>query len=108
MQLTILYFLSRRYFKCYPEHQNAFKPFKDVPLDELRRNKRFQAHCVGIVSTLNEAFNALDDPELMRAYLNVSGERHAKRGQGRKEFDVNYFALLLFRIGIKNKCNNYI
>ncbi|XP_066583874.1 globin isoform X1 [Prorops nasuta] len=74
------------YFKEYPEHQKAFPLFRDKPLEELANSKKFQAHCQSIMSTLSNALDALDDVELMDATLQLTGERHGKRGQRKQQF----------------------
>ncbi|KAG7189407.1 hypothetical protein KM043_017112 [Ampulex compressa] len=75
-----------RYFEKHPKYQQEFDAFKSIPLNELPRNRKFQAHCQSIIVTLSNAFDALDDVPLMEATLLLVGERHGKRGQGRQEF----------------------
>lgn len=77
------------YFKRFPQHHRAFPPFKDIPADDLLDNKKFHAHCQGIMSTLNDAIDALDDIDLVDAILHTTGKRHGRRGQGRQEFIVS-------------------
>lgn len=74
------------YFRRYPQYHQAFPAFKHVPVDELADNKKFQAHCQNIMSTLSNAIDALDDADLMDAILHSTGERHGRRGQGTQEF----------------------
>ncbi|KAL0128636.1 hypothetical protein PUN28_003787 [Cardiocondyla obscurior] len=75
------------YFKEYPDDQKQFKSFKDVPLDELSKNKRFQAHAVNIVATLGKVIEQMHDPELMEASLINLTEKHKNRGQTQKQFE---------------------
>ncbi|XP_076299292.1 globin-like [Lasioglossum baleicum] len=70
----------------YPEYQQYFEPFKDIPVTELPANKRFQAHCAGIIAALNTVIDSLHDPGLMEASLISLAERHKKRGQKKEEF----------------------
>lgn len=84
------------YFKQYPQYHKVFPAFKDIPVDELPTNKKFQAHCQFIVSTLNNAFDAMDNIDLMAAILYSTGERHGRRGQSRQEFIVSLFQYFLF------------
>ncbi|KAG7189408.1 hypothetical protein KM043_017113 [Ampulex compressa] len=74
------------FFKRYPAYQRYFAAFKDIPLDELSSNKRFQAHCANVVLALNNVINSLHDPGLMEAELMALGEKHKKRGQTKAEF----------------------
>ncbi|KOX77511.1 Cytoglobin-2 [Melipona quadrifasciata] len=69
------------YFRRYPQYHQVFPAFKHVPVDELAGNKKFQAHCQNITSTLSNAIDALDDADLMDAILHSIGERHGRRGQ---------------------------
>ncbi|XP_012231019.1 hemoglobin subunit beta [Linepithema humile] len=73
-------------FKQHPEYQNQFKLFKDIPLDDLPKNKRFQAHCANIISAFSNAIDQLHDPELMEATLLSLAERHKDRGQSLEHF----------------------
>ncbi|XP_018396998.1 PREDICTED: cytoglobin-2 [Cyphomyrmex costatus] len=75
------------FFKKYPESQNEFKSFKDVPLDELPKNKRFQAHCVNVIATLGKVIEQMHDPELMEASLINFTEKHKVRGQTPQQFE---------------------
>ncbi|KMQ93555.1 globin 1 [Lasius niger] len=74
-------------FKQYPEYQKQFKSFKDVPIDELPKNKRFQAHCVSIISTFGKLIELMYDPELMQASLTNVIEKHKTRGQTQEQFE---------------------
>lgn len=74
-------------FKQYPEYQKQFKPFKDVPIDELPKNKRFQAHCVNIISAISKLLEQMCDPELMQATLINLIEKHKNRGQTQEQFE---------------------
>ncbi|XP_011867559.1 PREDICTED: globin [Vollenhovia emeryi] len=79
--------LLMTYFKQFPEAQNEFKSFKHIPLDELPRNKRFQAHCANIIATLGKLLEQMNDPELMEASLINFTEKHKNRGQTRQQFE---------------------
>ncbi|XP_011696849.1 PREDICTED: cytoglobin-2 [Wasmannia auropunctata] len=75
------------YFKQYPESQKEFKSFKDTPLDELSKNKRFQAHCANVIATLGKVIEQMHDPELMEASLINFTEKHKTRGQTQQHFE---------------------
>ncbi|XP_031848710.1 globin 1 [Nomia melanderi] len=74
------------FFNKYPQYQQYFNAFKDVPLPELPNNKRFQAHCASIITALNTVIDSLHDPGLMEASLIGLAERHKNRGQKKQEF----------------------
>ncbi|KAH0955164.1 hypothetical protein HN011_009756 [Eciton burchellii] len=73
-------------FKQHPEYQKQFKLFKDIPFDELSKNKRFQAHCANVVSTLSSVIHQMHDPTLMEASLLSLADRHKARGQTEEHF----------------------
>ncbi|XP_011630511.1 cytoglobin-2 [Pogonomyrmex barbatus] len=75
------------YFKRHPDAQKEFKSFKDVPHDELSKNKRFQAHCANIIATLGKVLEQMYDPELMEASIINFVEKHKHRGQTRQHFE---------------------
>ncbi|XP_015434048.1 PREDICTED: globin [Dufourea novaeangliae] len=74
------------FFNKYPETQRQFSAFKDIPLNELPNNKRFQAHCTSVITALSNVIDSLHDPGLMEASLIGLAERHKKRGQRKVEF----------------------
>lgn len=74
-------------FKKHPEYQELFPAFKDVPLEELPANKRFQAHSGSVVTALNNIIDSLNDPGLLEANLLTLGERHGQRGQTKQQFE---------------------
>ena len=86
MQHEIVFY---SYFKQYPEAQKEFKAFKDVPIDELSKNKRFQAHCANIIATLGKVIEQMHDPELMEASVINFTEKHKIRGQTVKQFEAS-------------------
>ncbi|KAL2717224.1 globin 1 isoform X1 [Vespula squamosa] len=75
------------YFKKYPEHQRSFPAFKDMPIDQLNNNKKFQAHCAGIIATISTVIDSLQDADLLVANIVIFAERHRKRGQTIKSFE---------------------
>lgn len=96
--------IMTRYFKKYPQYHKVFIAFKDIPVDELPANKKFQAHCQNIMSTLSNAFDALNDIDLMEAILHTAGERHDRRGQTRQQFiDLKGVMMEVMRDALKMK-----
>ncbi|XP_053975240.1 cytoglobin-1-like [Hylaeus anthracinus] len=92
------------YFKQYPQYHKVFPAFKDIPLDELSANMKFKAHCQFIMSTLSNAFNALDDIALMETILQSTGQKHGRRGQGRQEFiDLKGVMMEVMKNDLKSK-----
>lgn len=75
------------YFKEYPQYQQYFESFKNVPLDELQNNKRFQAHCASIIAAISNVIDSLNDVGLLEANIITLAERHKKRGQTKEEFE---------------------
>lgn len=105
MQIYCVLFFACSYFKKYPEHQRSFPAFKDMPIDQLNNNKKFQAHCAGIIATISTVIDSLQDAELLVANIVVFAERHRKRGQTIKSFEV--YTLVYYKL-IKKKKKNEI
>lgn len=106
-----------RFFKNNPEYQQVF-PFRDVPIEELPKNKRFLAHANGVVYGFSSIVDAVDDPEMLGPILSRIGESHAPRRIDEKSFTVstnlNIFYLYYFiskynyRIITRNAINDDI
>jgi hypothetical protein len=77
------------FFNKYPEYQKFFPAFKDVTLEELPTNKKFQAHCLNVVTALNNVIDSINDLALLEANLIGIGERHHRRGQTKEQFLVS-------------------
>lgn len=75
------------FFKKYPEYQRHFEAFKEISLEELPGNKRFQAHCASVITALSNVIDSLHDPGLMEASLIALAQRHKKRGQTMEQFE---------------------
>lgn len=73
-------------FERHPEYQKQFKLFKNIPVDELSKNKRFQAHCANIITAMSSAIDNVHDPELSEAGLLSLADRHKGRGQTVEQF----------------------
>ncbi|XP_043278268.1 globin CTT-VI-like [Venturia canescens] len=76
------------FFRNYPEYQEEFPKFRGRELEELANDRTFHAHCLNIMSTFEQAIEFLHDPELCVAALHMAGERHARRGQTTRPFEV--------------------
>lgn len=62
--------------------------FKDIPLDQLSKNKGFQAHSANVMRAFSSIFDYIHDPELIEASILSLAERHKIRGQKREQFEV--------------------
>lgn len=85
----LLSIIRRRFFRMYPEHQNEFPKFRGRELTELADDRTFHAHCLNIMGTFEQAIEFLHDAELCGAGLHLAGERHGRRGQQVKPFEVS-------------------
>ncbi|XP_011497852.1 PREDICTED: globin [Ceratosolen solmsi marchali] len=99
------------FFKKYPEYQKLFSAFKDVALEELSANKKFQAHCLNVVTALNNIIDSINDLALLEANLLGIGERHHRRGQTKEQFlnlkDV-ILDVLRQKLGAKFTCETSV
>ncbi|CAD6213863.1 GSCOCG00011101001-RA-CDS [Cotesia congregata] len=59
--------------------KEMFPAFKKIPIDQLKHNEKFNAHCKMIMNVLNKALNAFfdDNDELFEKIVKIIGERHA-------------------------------
>lgn len=90
----------------YDDIKQMFPDFKSIPNEQLRNNKKFNAHCQMIMSVINNAVNAFlnNDNELFVAILKVTGERHGKRAGNLiiiKHFQVNNYYIIFNYINLK-------
>jgi len=69
-----------RFFTANPSYQANFKSFKDVPISELRGNKKVQAHANSVLYAISALVDNLDDPECLVAMLNKTASNHFTRG----------------------------
>lgn len=97
MQIYCELFFACSYFKKFPEHQQSFPAFKNMPIDQLNDNKKFQAHCAGIIATISTVIDSLQDFDLLVANITVFAERHRKRGQTVKSFEV-YMIIFIIKL----------
>nr|XP_023030515.1 extracellular globin-E1-like isoform X1 [Leptinotarsa decemlineata] len=72
-------------FKNHPEALQLF-PFKDIPLDELPKNRKYQAHCNSVIYGFSAIVDAIDDVELLVPILNKVGESHQPRKVNEESF----------------------
>lgn len=70
----------------HPSYRDQFKSFKHIAVENLGKDKRFQAHCRSIAMTIGATVDSLDDPGLLEASLVMLGEKHYERGQTKEHF----------------------
>ncbi|XP_066583877.1 globin isoform X2 [Prorops nasuta] len=75
------------FFTKYPDYQKYFEAFKNVPISELSTNKKYQAHCISVITALSNIVDSLNNAELLTATLTSLAERHQKRGQKQEHFE---------------------
>lgn len=74
-------------FKKHPDYQNFF-PFKGVPLDELRDDKKLKAHATSVMYSLTSIVDNLDDGELLVGLLTKVAKSHSRRNIPKTAFWV--------------------
>ncbi|KAL3280244.1 hypothetical protein HHI36_017739 [Cryptolaemus montrouzieri] len=65
------------FFEKYPEYQKYF-PFRDVPLNELKTNKRFIVHCNSVMYALMSWSDNLENPEILIELFLKLGQNHKR------------------------------
>jgi hypothetical protein len=78
-----------RFFEANPSYQRNFKAFKDVPLKDLPRNAKFQAHSTNVMYALTSVVDNLDDTGCLVEMLMKLGQNHHRHGISRQEFYVS-------------------
>ncbi|XP_073945098.1 cytoglobin-like isoform X3 [Choristoneura fumiferana] len=71
--------LLKRLFRAYPETKEFFKMVRKLPEEEFAANIQFKAHVINLMSSLNQAVNNLNQPEIVAAMMQKLGESHKKR-----------------------------
>lgn len=70
---------SNRFFTHFPEYQQKFKSFANVPISELRGNKRLSAHANNVLYTLTGVIDSIDDTEVFTEMIEKMAENHFRR-----------------------------
>ncbi|KAJ3645412.1 hypothetical protein Zmor_023072 [Zophobas morio] len=65
------------FFDKFPEEKLHF-PFKDVPKEELKGSKKFQAHCNSVMTNVDALIANLNDGELLVNLLEKLGKSHKR------------------------------
>ncbi|CAH2037771.1 unnamed protein product, partial [Iphiclides podalirius] len=71
--------LLKRLFRAYPETREFFKMVRKLPEEEYERSFQFKAHVINLMSSLNQAVNNLNEPEIVVEIMVKLGESHQKR-----------------------------
>lgn len=92
------------FFEANPSYQRYFKSFKDVPLKDLPRNSKFQAHCTSVMYALTSIVDNLDDSGCLVEMLTKLGQNHHRHGVSRQEFiDLKTAVLKLLKKKLGSK-----
>ncbi|XP_067000253.1 globin [Anabrus simplex] len=78
--------LFMRLFRIRPELQKRFSSFADMPLEELAKSKRLQAHTNSVMYALDSVVDSLNDPECLNEMLLKIGENHGRRRITERDF----------------------
>jgi len=81
------YELFVRFFTENPSYQSLFPVLKDIPISEIRGNKKILAHATNVLYTLTALVDNLDEPDCLTEMLKKLGGNHAKRGVNLSMFD---------------------
>lgn len=68
-----------RFFTENPTYQENFKSFKDVPLSELRGNKKLLAHATNVIYAITMLVDNIEDTEVLVEMLQKLSKNHARR-----------------------------
>jgi len=73
------YDLFIRFFTENPEYQQLFKSFKDVPISELRGNKKVLAHASNVLYAITMLVDNIEDTEVLVEMLQKLAKNHRRR-----------------------------
>jgi len=96
------YDLFIRFFTEYPDHQQYFKSFKDVPISQLRGNKKVLAHANNVLYAITMLVDNLDDTDVLVEMLEKLGKNHRRRKLTIDKFEdlkITLFGLLKEKLG---------
>ena len=68
-----------RFFTEYPSYQQNFRSFKDVPIDQLRGNKKVLAHANNVLYQISMLVDYFDDTETLVEMLIKMAKNHHRR-----------------------------
>ena len=77
--LMLFFGIIFRFFTEYPSYQQNFKAFKDVPIDQLKGNKRVLAHSNNVLYQISMLVDYLDDTETLVEMLIKLAKNHHRR-----------------------------
>ena len=77
--LMLLFGITFRFFTENPSYQQNFKSFKDVPIDQLRGNKKVLAHANNVLYQISMLVDYLDDTETLVEMLIKMAKNHHRR-----------------------------
>lgn len=67
------------FFKAHPTYQKYFKSFAEVPMDQLKENRKLHAHGFSVMYAISSMVNNLDDIDCLVEILTKTGHSHAGR-----------------------------
>lgn len=67
------------FFKRHPTYQSYFHSFADVPFDQLKNNKKLQAHGFSVMYAISSMVKNLDDIDCLAEILTKTGINHRSR-----------------------------
>nr|XP_037273483.1 globin-like [Rhipicephalus microplus] len=81
-------------FARYPDYQRIFKPFADVPLQQLPRSEVATAHALVVFYFITNIVDAMDDADLLTELVRKNARNHLRRPMGPQYF-ANMHELLV-------------
>ncbi|XP_059476070.1 hemoglobin subunit beta [Neocloeon triangulifer] len=79
--------LLTTFFVMYPHHQKLFPAFANLSVEDLRKNKKFTAHCSNVMFSLTGLVDGLDDTEVLVELCAKIGNSHARHHVPPQAFD---------------------
>jgi hemoglobin-like flavoprotein len=93
-----------RFFTENPSYQQYFKSFKDIPISELRGNKKVLAPETNVMYAISMRVYNIQDTEVLAELLKKLAESHYKRKITIEKFEnlkISLIGLLKEKLGPK-------
>lgn len=95
------------YFQKHPHYQKVFRAFSDVPISELKGNRRLLAHATSVMYAITSVVDNLNDPDCLVELLAKIGDSHIPRNLARHHFeDLGSVILEILEIKLGSRLMN--
>lgn len=77
-----------RLFTAHPDYKKHFITFREIPTEDLKKNRQFQAHSLNIITSISNIIDNLEKPDLVLVMCKKLGTSHNKNHIKEVHFNV--------------------